>query len=319
MWSVRCVVVDIFPQTVVDLDRLFPDEAACRDYLAQLRWPDGIVCPRCSSRKIWLASRGRAVCRQCRFQTTVTAGTIFQGTRLPLRLWFHAIWQVLSQKNGASAASIKRSLGLRSYQTAWTWLHKLRRAMVLPGRLPLAGTVEVDETICGGPEAGTWGVRLGEHKVWVGIAVEKAGTGIGRIRLARLSRRTKQQLHGFIQQSIAPGSEICTDGLHAYHGLEGLGYRHRPISLASYGPDAATQELPRVHRVAALLKRWLLGTHHGGVRGEHLDYYLDEFTFRFNRRNARSPGKLFHALLQQAVREEPAPYRTLIRPMVKPQ
>lgn len=310
---------EIFPQTIVDLDRMFPDDAACRAYLARLRWPEGIICPRCLSKEVWMASRGRAVCRQCRLQTTVTAGTIFQGTRLPLRLWFHAIWQVLSQKNGASAASVKRSLGLGSYQTAWTWLHKLRRAMVLPGRLPLAGAVEVDETIWGGPEPGTWGGRLGECKSWVAIAVEQVGTGMGRIRLARLSGRTREQLHQFIQQSIAPGSEICTDGLPAYRGLERLGYGHRAVSLVRCGPDAALQELPRVHRIAALLKRWLLGTHHGRIGEEHLDYYLDEFTFRFNRRTARTPGKLFHALIQQAVREQPLPYHKLIRPSRQPQ
>jgi transposase-like protein len=123
---------DIFPQTIVDLDRLFPDEEACRGYLARLRWPEGFVCPRCQGQDAWQASRGRWVCRSCRYQATVTAGTIFQDTRLPLRLWFHAIWQILSQKNGASAASVRRSLGLRTYKTAWTWLHKLRRAMVLP-------------------------------------------------------------------------------------------------------------------------------------------------------------------------------------------
>jgi transposase-like protein len=186
--------------------------------------------------------------------------------------------------------------------------------MVLPGRMPLQGVVEVDETILGGPESGTWGTRLGQQKSLVAIAAEQAGTGIGRIRLARLSQRTRQQLHRFIQQSIAPGSEVCTDGLPAYRGLERLGYRHQPVSLIHRGKDAPTQELPRVHRIAALLKRWLLGTHHGGVGPEHLDYYLDEFTFRFNRRKARTPGKLFHALLHQAVREEPAPYHTLIRP-----
>lgn len=312
-------MADVFPQTVVELDRLFPDESACREYLMRLRWPHGIVCPRCSSKEVWQASRGRAVCRHCRFQTTVTAGTIFQGTRLPLRLWFHAIWQLLSQKNGASAASIKRSLGLKSYQTAWTWLHKLRRAMVVPGRLRLSGTVEVDETIWGGPEAGTWGVRLGERKLWVGIAAEQTRSGVGRIRLTRLPSRTRLQLHQFIQESISPGSEVRTDGFPAYRGLEDLGYGHTAISLVQRGKDAATQELPGVHRIAALLKRWLLGTHHGGIGADHLDYYLDEFTFRFNRRNARTPGKLFHALLHQAVREEPAPYRALIHLPAKPQ
>jgi len=257
--------------------------------------------------------------QECRHQTTVSAGTIFQDTRLPLRLWFHAIWQVVSQKNGASAASVQRSLGLRSYQTAWAWLHKLRRAMVLPGRTQLQGSVEVDETIVGGPEPGTWGASLGQRKYLVAIAAEYSGSAIGRIRLAPLRDRTRQQLHQFVGQSIEKGSEVVTDGLAAYTGLEALGYRHRPSSLAGRPKSAAVQELPRVHRVAALLKRWLLGTHHGRIGPDHLEYYLDEFTFRFNRRRARTPGLLFYALLHQAVREEPAPYQALIRSRDKPQ
>lgn len=308
-----------FPHTVAELDRLFRDEDSCRAYLVQLRWPEGFVCPRCQGKSAWLASRGRFVCRQCRHQATVSAGTVFQDTRLPLRLWFHAIWQIVSQKNGASAASVQRSLGLRSYQTAWAWLHKVRRAMVLPGRTRLQGSVEVDETIVGGPEPGTWGASLGQRKYLVAIAAEYSGSAIGRIRLAPLRDRTRQQLHQFVSQSIEKGSEVVTDGLAAYTGLEALGYQHQPASLAGRPKSAAVQELPRVHRVAALLKRWLLGTHHGRIGPAHLEYYLDEFTFRFNRRRARTPGLLFHALLQQAVREEPAPYHTLIQSKDKPQ
>lgn len=308
-----------FPLSIVDLDRLFPDEGACRAYLARLRWPDGFVCPRCQGQDSWQASRGRWVCRSCRYQGTVTAGTIFQDTRLPLRLWFHAVWQILSQKNGASAASVRRSLGLRSYKTAWTWLHKLRRAMVLPGRVALTGQVEVDETHLGGPEAGTWGRTLGDHKQLIGIAAEKVGSGIGRIRLACLPDATRRQLHGFIRQNIQPGSEVCTDGLPAYRGLERFGYQHQAVVLLGKAKDAATTLLPHVHRVASLLKRWLLGTHHGSIGPTQLPYYLDEFTFRFNRRKSRTPGKLFHALLHQAVREEPAPYSALIHASAKPQ
>jgi transposase-like protein len=308
-----------FPQSIVELDQFFPDEEACRAYLARLRWPDGFVCPRCQSQDSWQASRGRWVCRACRYQGTVTAGTIFQDTRLPLRLWFHAIWQILSQKNGASAASVRRSLGLGSYRTAWTWLHKLRRAMVLPGRVALAGQVEVDETYLGGPAAGTWGRSLAAHKQLVAIAVEKVGSGIGRICLACLTAATRQQLHDFIRQNIQPGSLICTDGLRAYRGLDQFGYQHQPVVLLGKTPDAATTLLPHVHRVASLLGRWLLGTHHSTIGREQLPYYLDEFTFRFNRRKSRTPGKLFHALLHQAVREEPAPYKSLIRDSVKPQ
>ena len=310
---------ELFPQTIADLDRLFPDEEACRGYLARLRWPQGFVCPRCQCQDAWPASRGRWVCRSCRYQATVTAGTIFQDTRLPMRLWFHAIWQILSQKNGASASSVRRSLGLGTYKTAWTWLHKLRRAMVLPGRVALSGQVEMDETHLGGPEAGTWGRALGDHKQLIAIAAEKAGSGIGRIRLACLANATRGQLHGFIRQNIQPGSEIYTDGLPAYRGLEQLGYRHQPTVLLGKPKDAATRLLPHIHRVASLLKRWLVGTHSGGVSREHLPYYLDEFTFRFNRRKSRTPGKLFHALLTQALREEPAPFKVLIQPKPKPQ
>jgi transposase-like protein len=308
-----------FPHTVAELDRMFPDEDRCRAYLVWLRWPEGFVCPRCQGKAGWAASRGRFVCGDCRHQATVTAGTVFQDTRLPLRLWFHAIWQVVSQKNGASAASVQRSLGLRSYQTAWAWLHKLRRAMVLSGRTLLQGSVEVDETIVGGPEPGTWGASLGQRKYLVAIAAECVASAIGRIRLAPLLDRTRPKLHQFVSQSIEPGSTVITDGLAAYTGLDALGYRHRPVSLAGRPKPAAVQELPRVHRVAALLKRWLLGTHHGRIGPDHLEYYLDEFTFRFNRRRARSPGRLFYALLQQAVREDPAPYHTLIRSRTKPQ
>jgi transposase-like protein len=237
----------------------------------------------------------------------VTAGTIFQDTRKPLRLWFHAIWQVVSQKNGASARSVQASLGLASYRTAWTWLHKLRRAMVLPGRLLLSGDVEVDETFVGGPHPDSLG-RF-ENKQSVVIAAEKKGQGIGRIRLACTPDTSRKSLHGFIQQNVAVGSAVTTDGSIAYRGLDQLNYHHQPIVLLRKEKDAASQLLPRVHVVASLLKRWLLGTHHGRIGEAQLPYYLDEFTFRFNRRKARTPGKLFHALLHQAVREDPAPLR----------
>ena len=306
-------MADIFPKTVTDLDRLFPDEEACRAYLERLRWPEGFVCPKCQVKDGWQATRGRHVCRACRYQATVTAGTIFQDTRTPLRLWFHAIWQIVSQKNGASAQSVQRSLGLKSYETAWTWLHKLRRAMVNPQRERLQGTVEVDETIIGGPEPRSWGRDLGQHKRLVVIAAEESGRGIGRIRLGSVSKTTRKQLHAFIEASIEPGSLIRTDGNPSYATLDKLGYRHCPTTLLHKGKDAATEYFPRVHRVASLLKRWLMGTHHSYVADHYLDYYLDEFTFRFNRRTSRSPGKLFHRLLFQAVREAPAPLDEIVR------
>ncbi len=297
---------------VLELEDRFSTEEACRQYLAQLRWPDGFLCPQCKGTESWLASRGRMVCRCCRHQTSAMVGTIFQGSHKPLRLWFRAIWYVISQKNGVSAIGLQRALGLGSYQTAWTWLHKLRRAMVRPGRDRLHGRVEVDETMIGGLESYVDGKQL-ERKETVAIAAEEDGRGIGRIRMACVSGRTKAALRGFVKEVIEPGSVVHTDGAPGYDDIEKDGYGHEVTVLSDEKEkDAAVRLLPRVHRVASLVKRWLLGTHQGAVQAEHLDYYLDEFTFRFNRRKSKSRGKLFYRLIQQAVQVEPAPYKTMI-------
>jgi len=300
-----------YPRTILELEERFRTEEACREYLMRLRWPNGFVCPRCQAKDAWSATRGRLVCRVCRHQTSVIAGTIFQDTHKPLRMWFGAIWQITSQKNGASAVAVQQVLGLGSYLTAWTWLHKLRRAMVRPGRDRLHGRVEVDETQVIGQEEDAAG-HQGGPKVLVVIAAEEDGDAIGRIRMARIPSASRNVLHAFIRQAIEPGSVVHTDGLMAYRGLESLHYRHEVTVLQGQKKDAAVKLLPRVHRVASLLKRWLLGTHQGAVRPAHLDYYLDEFTFRFNRRTSRSRGKLFYRLLQQAVQVDPAPYKTIV-------
>lgn len=304
-------MVEDYPKTILELEQRFATDDACREYLFQLRWPDGFVCPRCNETAAWPASRGRYVCQSCRHQTSVTAGTIFENTRKPLTLWFRAIWYVTSQKNGASATNLQQILGLRSYQTAWTWMHKLRRAMIRPGREKLTRVVEVDETYVGGedPKDGTWI----EQKAIVVIAAEEDGRGIGRIRMATVPRRTRKHLHRFVQVMIEPGSIVHTDGFQAYQGIEEFGYKHKQTVLSrKKAKDAASTLLPRVHRVASLLKRWLLGTHQGAVSAEHLDYYLDEFTFRFNRRSSRSRGKLFYRLLQQAVEIAPTSYKSIV-------
>lgn len=300
-----------YPRTILELEQRFSSEQACRDYLFALRWPDGFVCPRCAATEVWEASRGRLICRGCRYQGSVTAGTIFQGTQKPLVLWFRAIWYVVSQKNGASATNVQQILGLGSYLTAWTWLHKLRRAMVRPGRDRLGGRVEVDETFVGGPGHDVG--RKTEHKSIVIVAAEEDGNGIGRIRLGRISNTRKRTLQRFVQGVVEEGSIVHTDGLPAYRGLESLGYEHEATALIhKKDKKAASRLLPRVHRVASLLKRWLLGTHQGAVSAEHLEYYLDEFTFRFNRRKSRSRGKLLYRLLQQAMQVDPAPYKTIV-------
>ena len=300
-----------YPRTLEEFEGRFATEQACREYLMQLRWPQGFVCPRCGGRRARPSRRGLLRCGQCDYQASVTAGTIFQDTRLPLRTWFRTMWWVTSQKNGASALGLQSILGLGSYRTAWALLHKLRRAMVRPGRERLSGRVEVDETYVGGAEEGLRG-RQTQKKALLAIAAEEDGAGIGRIRMKRIRGAAKQQLHGFIQEAVEPDSTIHTDGWEGYVGLEALGYRHEYDFLAG-SSQSASELLPHVHRVAALLKRWLIGTHQGAVSREHLDYYLDEYTFRFNRRRSRHRGKLFYRLVQQAATVGPTTYSEMVQ------
>jgi transposase-like protein len=298
-----------YPCNLLELEQRFDTEQACREYLLKMRWPDGFRCPNCGGQSGWPTARHLLVCAACGQHVSLIAGTIFQDTHKPLRLWFRAIWWVTTQKNGASALGLKRLLGLGSYQTAWTWLHKLRRAMIRPHRDRLHGRVEVDETYIGGLEEGVRG-RQTQKKALVAIAVEEEGRGIGRVRLRRIADASAKSLHTFIAEVIEPTSVVHTDGWDAYRGLQG--YTHQ-VSKLHEQVGSADAILPRVHRVAGLLKRWLLGTHQGAVSAEHLDYYLDEFAFRFNRRKSRSCGQLFYRLLQNAVAVEPAPYKTIIR------
>lgn len=299
-----------YPGTLAQFDRWFATEDACRKYLAELRWPAGFRCPRCESTDAWLTERGLMHCKRCGRQVSVTAGTIFHGTRSSLRLWFQAMWWVTAQKSGASALGLQRILGLGSYETAWTWLHKLRRAMVRPGRDLLSGEVEVDETFVGGVEQGGGRRHVGK-KALVVVAAEVRGRGTGRIRLGRVRDSSAESILPFVREVVGPGSVIITDGLPTYYALPQAGYDHRRLVVRGSGqnPDAL---LPRVHRVVSLLKRWLLGTHQGAVERKHLPYYLDEFTFRFNRRTSRRRGMLFYRLAQQALAVDPAPYRSLV-------
>ena len=233
-----------YPKTVLEFERRFATDAACRAYLMALRWPEGFVCPRCGGCKAWPTVHDRWVCAACRHQATVTAGTIFQDTRQPLRLWFRAMWYVTSQKNGASALGLQRVLGLGGYLTAWSWLHKLRRAMVRPGRERLGGEVEVDETYVGGLAEGPRG-RGSQKKALVAIAAQKDGKGIGRIRLARIADASTQSLRAFVEASLAPGTQVMTDGWEAYAGLPQWGYGHSVHVLRGQGADAAARLLPR--------------------------------------------------------------------------
>ncbi len=300
-----------YPTDLSQFDRFFPDEEACTRYLQSLRWPEGFVCPKCGHvGEAWRMRRGLLLCSTCRVQTSVTAGTIFEGTRKPLRLWFIAAWEITSHKYGTNATSVRRVLGLNSYKTAWSWLHKLRRAMVRPDRDRLLGVVEVDEMYVGGEEKGVHG-RQTEKKAIVAVAVEVVEEKrLGRVRLRRVADVTGDQLRPFVHGAVEPGSSVLTDGFAAYTGLSGLGYDHLVINQSA-SPDPAHVLMPAVHRIAALLKRWLTSTYQGAVSREHLDYYLDEYTFRFNRRSSRSRGLLFYRLLEQAVQTQPAPTHSL--------
>lgn len=298
-----------YPKTLADLEREFATEEACARYVFQLRWPDGFVCPRCGNTKVWTTKRGLSICAACEYQLSVKAGTIFEGSRSPLTTWFRAIWWVTSQKNGASAKGLQRILGLGSYETAWTWLHKLRRAMVRLGRDRLAGVVEVDEIYIGGEKPGKR--RCGaQGKSLVLIAVQMDGKRIGRIRLRRIRDASGASLNPAVQEVVEPGSVVRTDGWGGYNNLQHLGYLHEVVRKDA---DVGDNLLSCCNRVASLLKRWLLGTHQGAVSHEHLDYYLDEYTFRFNRRTSRYRGKLFFRLIQQAVAIEPVPYSALVK------
>jgi transposase-like protein len=299
-----------YPETLTQFECCFATEEACREYLRRLRWPEGYRCPRCGAGKAWPVRTVLLQCASCGYQTSVTAGTIFQDCRKPLTLWFRAAWWVTSQKTGTSALGLQRVLGLGSYKTAWTWLHKMRRAMVRPGRDRLTGRIEVDETYLGGVEKGSTG-RGVTSKALIVVAAQEDGRRIGRIRMRRIPDASAQSLIPFVQDSVEPGSVVHTDGWLGYEPLASNGYRHE-VTFLRGNRKSPSDLLPRVHRVISLLKRWLMGTHQGGVSHEHLDYYLDEFTFRFNRRTSKSRGKLFYRLLQQAVAVEPAPYKSLI-------
>ncbi len=302
-----------YPGTLREFNAWFADDEACLRYLAGLRWPGGFVCSVCGGERAWRMSKGRNLrCASCRLDHSVTAGTIFADTRLPLTTWFAAAWYVTGTKHGVSALGLQRLLGLGSYETAWSLLHKLRRAMVRPGRDQLTAEIEVDETAIGPSEPGKRGRGTFADKAIVAIAVERRPRGTcGRIRLARIRDCSSPVLTCFVEDAVAPGSVVYTDHWKGYSGLAAAGFFHHATSLAASG-DPAHVAMPRVHRVSALLKRWLLGTHQGAARPHQLDFYLDEFAFRFNRRNSRQRGLLFYRLLDQAIQVDHIPLSAIV-------
>lgn len=299
----------LYPLDVIDFQDMFPTDKACYEYLSMVRWPEGFVCPHCKNSEAWKLKHHLMRCKKCKKDISITAGTIFQDLRKPMRLMFQSLWYIVCQKQGVSALGLKDILGLGSYQTAWSWLHKLRTAMVRPGRDLLSGTVEVDETLVGGERSGRRG-RGAEGKELVLVAVEDDNKkGIGRIRLKHIPDASGITLEKAISELIAPLSTVRTDGWRGYNGLGKKGYNHVVVNHTEQKPGE--DSTPLVHRIASLLKRWLLGTHQGAQHFSHLHYYLDEFTFRFNRRTSRSRGQLFYRLVQQALQVDPAPLASL--------
>ncbi len=304
-----------YPRSVGEFQAWFRTDADCLDYLEWLRWAAGFACPSCDHGRGWRLGDGRVMCSGCGERTSVRARTIFDRTRTPLTVWFHACWLFATGKDGISALSLQRTLEIGSYQTAWAMLHRLRSVLVRPGRDRLAGTVEVDETYIGGEEPGLRGGRARGKKVLTGIAVEvREPKGLGRCRLAPLADASAASLHAFVTDHVEPGATVITDGWAGYAGLERLGYLHdrRSQRAARALGEEPGELLPAVHRVASLAKRWLLGTHQGSVNDAHLPSYLNEFAFRFNRRRSRSRGMVFYRLLELAVAHPPVRYRNLI-------
>lgn len=288
-----------YPHSYREFVEMFPNNAACSAYLNQLRWATGFTCPSCKLSGVpWSMKHARLLCPACRHQTSATSGTIFDKTRTPLTTWFEAAWLITTAKNGTSAKTLEQTLGVR-YRVVWTMLQRFRVAMVRAERECLSGEVEIDESLVGGTEEGGKRGR-GSSKSIVVIAVEiKRPKGFGRIRMRHIQDSSRASLIPFVCDSTLCGATILTDGWSGYNGLSDKGYVHRQTIISKSG-DPAHVSMPGVHRVASLLKRWLLGTHQGAIATNHLQSYLEEFTFRFNRRTSGNRGHVFKRLLEQS-------------------
>lgn len=300
-------MAQVFPTTRREFDATFASEEDCMRFLGSLRWPEGFICKKCGGRRAWVTNRCLWHCADCGHQQSPTEGTLLHRTRFPLKTWFDAAWHVCEQKNGVSALGLQRAMGFGSYHTAWEWIHRMRQVMVVPGRSQLTGEVEVDETFIGGAKTGKRG-RGAAGKALVLIAVEVRTSEIGRIRLQAIPDATAKTLIAVVESLVETGSNVVTDGLLSYAGLGDHGFDH---TVSRHTPEVGHNLLPKAHRVASLLKRWMLGTHQGAIGKDRLQSYLDEFVFRFNRRTSRSRGLLFYRLLQQAVAHGPIPKKQL--------
>ena len=304
-----------YPKDFQEFLEQFKSDDDCWKYIYEIRWPNGFICPKCKSNdKHWITEQKLIHCSSCNYQASVTGGTIFHGTRKPLLLWFHIMWWVVAQKTGASANNLMDFMGFGSYETAWSWLQKLRRAMVRPERDKLSGIIEVDETYIGGKEIGKGKQGRGaETKILVVVATECIGKQIGRVRFKCIPEASGDYLLQFVEENIEHGSTIITDGWSGYASLVKSEKYNHEIKVISGSGNEAHELLPHVHLVDSLVKRWINGTHQGSISPKYLSYYLDEFAFRFNRKLSTYRGKLFYRLMQQAVDTRPQPFKDLIK------
>lgn len=305
----KAMVGEEFPRNLMEFLDKFGTDEICLEYLRTVRWGGGFICPECGADEGWRTARGTIYCGGCERQTSPTAGTILHNSRTPIRKWFAGMWLLCTQKTGVSAKTLQRELKV-GYKTAWLMLQKLRRAMVRAERSPLVGTIEVDETYVGGEESGVGGREL-VGKALVVIAVELDGKKIERIRLRHVPDASGKSLVGFISDYVAKGAKVHTDDWNGYNGVQAAGYSHRVTPIQG-DPERAIKFFPHVHLIASLLKRWLGATHQGAVQKKHLEVYLDEYVFRFNRRRSQHVGKIFRRLVEQIAMHKAKSYKEIV-------
>ncbi|MBK6264550.1 IS1595 family transposase [Marivirga sp. S37H4] len=284
-------------------EKMFATEEQCLEYIKKIRYSNGYVCRKCQNRDYWVNNRGVLKCRKCRDEISVTSGTIFHNSKLPMILVFRALWWMVAQKNGVSATGLQRILGIGSYRTAWSWLHKFRSLMLYAEQEKLNGNVEVDDVFIGGKNSG--------KQVAVVIAIELSQKGTRRVKMAILPLKSEKAHINFILQNINKGSTLITDSRSVFKGLKNLGYDHCVESNKAVLDEK--EILPNVYRVASLIRRWLLGTHQNFIGQQYLSNYLDEYTFRYNRRKSNNRGLLFYKLLEQGIIHQSIDYKSVKR------
>jgi transposase-like protein len=302
------IIDDDFPKNQFEFEKRFNTERACRDYLANIKWPDGFCCRSCGHQKYWISAKGLYICTRCESPNSLTAGTVMHGTKKPLTYWFKAMWWFTTRKSGVNAVNLKDLLGLGSYQTAWLWLHKLRDCTIRQNREQLSGMVEADEFVIGGQQPGKRG-RGANGKTIVVAAVEKEDKKLGRIRLQVVPDCSGNVLEQVVTTNVIPGSTVLTDGWKGYNFLDESSYMH--VQIVATHTAKKESVLPGVHLIASLVKRLILGTFQGRFDPKHLQSYLDEYVFRFNRRKSRNVGKKFMRIAQQAVASTKATYQQI--------